>query len=97
MHYLLFYELAGDYLERRSAFRAEHLELARRAEKRGEIVLAGALADPADRAVLLFQGDSQSVAEEFARKDPYVVNGLVTSWTVRPWTTVVGKDAAHSV
>lgn len=97
MHYLLFYELADDYLERRPEFRAEHLALARRASERGELVLAGALADTADRAVLLFQGDSPAAAEEFARNDPYVLNGLVTSWAVRPWTTVVGADAAHPV
>ncbi len=29
--------------------------------------------------------------------DPYVLNGLVTRWWVREWTTVVGKDAAHPV
>lgn len=94
MHYVLFYELAEDYLERRGLFRAEHLELARLAAARGDLVLGGALAEPADRALLLFQGDSLAAAEEFARQDPYVVNGLVTAWSVRLWTTVVGADAA---
>lgn len=93
MHYLLMYELSPDYLERRGAFRDEHLQLAWDAQERGEIVIAGALADPADTAVLLFSGDSPEAAERFAKADPYVLNGLVTSWRVRPWTTVVGKDA----
>jgi len=91
MHYLLFYELVPDYLDRRGEYRAEHLDLARKANERGELVLAGALADPADRAVLLFEADSSAPAEAFARADPYVTNGLVTAWAVRPWTTVVGK------
>jgi uncharacterized protein len=94
MHYLLFYETTDDYLERRGEFRAEHLGLARDAHKRGELILAGALANPADGAVLLFQGDSPAAAEEFARKDPYVKNGLITKWHVREWTTVVGDNPA---
>ena len=97
MHYLLIYELAPDYLERRGAFRTEHLQLAWDAQQRGEIVIAGALADPADTAVLLFTGDSPDAAERFARADPYVTNGLVKSWRVRQWTTVVGADASNPV
>jgi uncharacterized protein YciI len=97
MHYLLFYELAPDYLERRPAFRNEHLALAWQAHERGALVLAGALAEPADRAVFLFQGDSPAVAEQFATSDPYVRNGLVSTWSVRPWTTVVGEAAATPV
>lgn len=95
MHYLLFYETSADYLERRSEFRAEHLALAWLAVGRGEMVLAGALGDPVDGAVLLFQGDSPEVAERFVRSDPYVKNGLVTRWRVRPWTTVVGPGATN--
>jgi uncharacterized protein YciI len=60
-------------------------------------VIAGALADPADTAVLLFTGDSPEAAERFAKADPYVIQGLVKSWRVRPWTTVVGKDASTPV
>jgi uncharacterized protein len=94
MHYLLIYEVADDYVTRRTAFRAEHLALANAAVERGELVLGGALADPVDGAVLLFRGESAAVAERFAVVDPYVTNGLVTRWRVRKWTTVVGKDAA---
>jgi uncharacterized protein len=94
MHYLLFYEVVPDYAERRAAHRAVHLAHARDAHARGELVLAGALADPVDGAVLLFQGPTPEAAEAFARADPYVTNGLVTRWHVREWTTVVGDDAA---
>lgn len=91
MHYLLFYDVVSDYVERRRPFRDEHLGLARAAHARGELVLGGALADPVDGAVLLFRGDSPAAAEAFAREDPYVRNGLVTAWRVREWTTVVGE------
>ena len=90
--WLLLYDVAPDYLERRGEYRAEHLGLAAAAHERGELVLAGALADPADGAVLVFRGDDASAAEAFAAADPYVRNGLVTSWRVRPWTVVVGGE-----
>lgn len=90
MHWLLLYELVDDYLERRGALRPEHLGLAEAAHERGELLMAGALADPADRAVLVFVGDDASRAEVFARADPYVREGLVRSWEVRPWTVVIG-------
>jgi len=93
MHYLLFYDVIDDYGERRLPLRAAHLAHARAAVERGELVLGGALANPLDQAVLLFQGSSARVAERFAEEDPYVLNGLVRAWRVREWTTVVGRDA----
>ena len=93
MHYLLIYDVVGDYVQRRGAFRQEHLRLAREAVERGELVLGGALAQPPDGAVLLFKGDSPAAAEAFAVADPYVRNGIVTRWRVREWTTVVGPGA----
>lgn len=94
MHFLLLYDVVDDYVERRTAYRDEHLALARAAHRRGELLLGGALAEPVDGAVLLFTGDSPAVAERFAVADPYVRHGLVTRWRVRPWTTVVGNDPA---
>jgi uncharacterized protein YciI len=96
-HYLLFYDVGEDYLQKRVAFRSRHLEKAWRAHARGELVLGGALAGPVDGAILLFRGDSPQVAEAFARADPYVTNGLVLRWRVREWTTVVGDQAADPV
>jgi uncharacterized protein YciI len=94
MHYLLFYEVGEDYLSRRAEFRNAHLDWAWKASERGELLLGGALANPADGAVVLFKGDSPEVPERFAKADPYVTNGIVKRWYVREWTTVVGEDAA---
>jgi uncharacterized protein YciI len=91
VYFLLFYDVVPDHAERRKEFRAEHLEYAWAACDRGELVLGGALADPIDGAVLLFRSESPSVAEQFAAGDPYVLQGLVTRWRVRAWTTVVGR------
>lgn len=97
MHYLLIYEGVPDYITLRAPFRKQHLTLAKAAHARGEILLAGALANPADGAVLVFQGDSPKAAEDFAKADPYVLNGVVKSWRVREWTTVVGDDATVQI
>lgn len=97
MHFLLFYELAADYLARRGEYRAEHLALAWEYADRGEFLLGGALGDPVDAAVLVFRCDSPETVERFVLSDPYVANGLVSSWRVRPWTTVAGELAATPV
>jgi uncharacterized protein len=97
VHYLLMYDVVPDYVERRAAFRDEHLSLAWDAHARGELVLGGALDEPVDGAVLLFRGDSPAAAEAFAARDPYVRHGLVTRWRVRTWKTVAGTDAATPV
>jgi uncharacterized protein YciI len=91
-YYALFYEVVDDFIARRGAYRDEQLGLARESHARGELVLAGALADPADGALIVFQGESAATAEVFARQDPYVKNGLVTNWKVRSWTVVVGNE-----
>jgi uncharacterized protein len=95
-YYLLEYALIDDYLARRAAFREEHQALAREAHRRGELILAGALAEPPDRAVLVWRTDDRSVIERFADGDPYVRNGLVTSWTIRSWTVVIDEAAREA-
>jgi uncharacterized protein YciI len=94
-YFALFYETVGDYVARRAQFRDQHLTLARDAHARGELLLAGALADPVDRALLIFRAADKQMVEDFARRDPYVTNGLVSRWEVRPWTVVIGNDPAE--
>lgn len=96
-HFLLFYDVSDDYMERRGEFRDAHLGKAWAAHSRGELVLGGALNDPTDTAILMFRSETPAVAEAFAQTDPYVLNGLVKQWRVRQWTTVVGEWAATPV
>ena len=93
MHYLLFYEYVEDAVARRAPFREEHLRLAREALGRGELLMGGAFAEPVDGAALLFRADQPSTVEAFVRGDPYVANGVVTRWRIRPWTVVIGPPA----
>ncbi|BBE16701.1 hypothetical protein AQPE_0844 [Aquipluma nitroreducens] len=90
-YYILFYTTVDNYVEKRVPFREEHLNLAQKAYQNGSLVMGGALDDPADSAMLIFKGDSPEVATEFAQNDPYVKNGLITEWKVRPWVVVVGN------
>jgi hypothetical protein len=94
-YFLLFYETVDNYVEKRAPYRAQHLELARDAHARGELLLAGALAEPADGAVLVFRAPDQGAVEDFVRRDPYVQNGLITTWRIRPWTVVIGNDPSE--
>jgi uncharacterized protein YciI len=89
VHLVLEYALADDYLQRRAALREEHLALLRAAHERGELLMAGALPDPYDRALLVWTAPRE-VVERFAESDPYVVQGLVKGWTIRQWDVVVG-------
>ncbi len=92
MYFALFYDVVDDYVVRRQPFRAEHLALATEAQRRGVLVLGGAL-EPPDAALLVFRCDSAAEVEAFVARDPYVRNGVVRSWRVRPWTVVVGSAA----
>ena len=96
-HFLLFYEATADYATKRAPYRKKHLEHAIAAHRHGDLLLGGAFANPVDGAVIVFQGESSKAAEDFAKADPYVINGAVTSWHVREWTTVVGDNPSVNV
>ena len=90
MHSLLFYDYVDNIVERRAPFREEHLTLAGEMHEQGILLMAGALTEPVDGAVFVFTTDDRSVVEDFVARDPYVRNGLVTSWRIRSWNVVIG-------
>jgi uncharacterized protein YciI len=94
-HFLLIYDLAPDYLDRRGAFRNAHLALAWEEADAGHLLLGGAAGDPVESALLLFT--DADAAARFAQSDPYVREGLVIGWRVIPWTTVVGAASATPI
>lgn len=94
-YFALTYEVVDDFVNRRTPFRPAHLKEVRDAHARGELIMAGALAEPAG-AMLIFRAADRSTAENFAKADPYVHEGLVKAWTVRPWTVVVGQDPSET-
>lgn len=90
MYFVLFYDYVPDVLEKRTPYRPDHLSLAREAHAGGRLLLAGAFDPPADGALFVFKADSAAEVEDFVRRDPYVKNGIVTGWRVKPWTVVIG-------
>jgi uncharacterized protein len=91
VYYLLLYELVDDYMERRPRFREEHLRLAREANERGELLLAGAYADPPDGAALVLRVDHDSGVKDFVAHDPYIREGLVKQWAIHRWNVAIGE------
>lgn len=91
-YYILTYDIVPNFADRRAPFREAHLRLVRESHERGHVLLAGAVGDPPEQALLVFTADSAAPVEDFARADPYVTNGLVTGWRVRPWNVVVGGE-----
>ena len=91
---LLYQQVCDNYVDKRGAYRDEHLALARESYDRGELLLGGAFTDPIDSALLVFQGSDASVVEKFVARDPYVQNGLITRYAIRTWNVVVG-NAPH--
>jgi uncharacterized protein YciI len=94
-YFALTYDVVDDFISKRTPFRPAHLQEVRDAHGRGELVMAGALGDPAG-ALLIFRAADKSAVERFATADPYVKEGLVKKWTVRPWTVVVGQDPSET-
>jgi uncharacterized protein YciI len=94
-YFALMYEVVEDFANKRTPFRPAHLKEVRDAQARGELIMAGALGEPAG-ALLIFRAADKFTAEAFANNDPYVKEGLVTKWKVRPWTVVVGQDPAET-
>lgn len=90
-YYILTYHLTDNYLQDRGQYRTKHLQLATESSEKGELVLGGALDSPADTAYLIFKAESEEIASDFAKNDPYVKNGLIKEWKVRKWNAVVGS------
>jgi hypothetical protein len=86
----LFCDLAEDYLERRGEFREEHLELARAAHERGDLLLAGPFSEPYDRSLFVWATEDETVVRQFVEADPYIRNGIVAGWEIRKWTVAIG-------
>jgi uncharacterized protein YciI/heme-degrading monooxygenase HmoA len=93
-YFAVFYDVVDDFVSRRAAFREKHLGRVSESYARGELVLAGALTDPADRALLVFHAQDKGIVESFVHNDPYVTGGLVKKWEIRPWNVVSGNEAS---
>ena len=87
-YHVLQYKYVPDILEKRDPYRAEHLQGAKDMAAASKIVMAGALTDPVDGAIFVFKNVTKDEIEAFVRKDPYVTNGLVPEYQIRPYMVV---------
>jgi uncharacterized protein YciI len=81
------YEYVDNMLERRKPHREAHLERVHATKARGELVNAGAIGE-AERAMFVFAPGTDDRARAFVERDPYVLAGLVSEWTVTTWNVV---------
>ena len=82
-YYILFYKTDDDFIEQRKPFRTNHLQIVKQGLEDGTLIMGGALDEPADEAIIVFK--DKTSAETFAANDPYVKNGLIKKWEIRPW------------
>lgn len=86
---LLVYDYVDDILTRREEHRAAHLEHARAAKERGELLNVGAVGAPPSGALFVFADIGVGAVEQYAAEDSYVRAGLVVGRRVEPWAVVV--------
>jgi uncharacterized protein len=83
MKYVLQYQAADDVREKAPAHFQAHCAHWDRYRKEGTLLMVGPFADPDRGAMGIFT--TREAAHEFAEEDPFVVNGVVKSWTILEW------------
>ncbi|GLC50262.1 hypothetical protein PLESTB_000360200 [Pleodorina starrii] len=91
-YFLLEYKYVPDILEKRTPFRAAHIDGAKKQAEAGKMVMAGAFGETPDGALFVFKDSTREEIEQFVQADPYVQNGLVPSWQIKPYAVVVGPN-----
>jgi hypothetical protein len=82
--YVLFYESADNVAEKAPLHFAAHSAFGRAFHERGSLVAYGPFGNPQDEgSMAVFT--SRETAEDFARDDPFVLNGVVRNWYIREW------------
>ena len=88
MKYVLTYRAVEDFLPLAQEFGAAHVARLHEFHDRGVLLMVGTFEEPMNGdAMGIFT--SREAAEEFVAGDPFVVNGVVAAWTVRPWYEVL--------
>jgi uncharacterized protein YciI len=83
----MFYEVAPGGLEKARENFPGHRARIDEFHARGELLMVGTWANPAEGALAVFS--NREAAEAFAKGDPFVLNGVVGTWTLRDWNEVL--------
>ena len=91
MKYVVFYESAEDVAAKAPAFFAEHVARYQKYVQEGSLLMIGTFADPQrDGSMAIFA--TREAAEEFVSGDPFVLNGVVRSYTIKEWNEALTRD-----
>ena len=88
MKYVMRYRAVEDFLPLAQQHGAAHVARLHEFHDRGVLLMVGTFDEP-------MTGDAMGVfttreaAEEFVAGDPFVLNGVVATWTVRPWDEIL--------
>lgn len=88
--HVLQYDYVADALEKRKPYREAHLAFMGKQIEKGNVVLGGALDNPPTGGLIILRNLSSSDIEKLAQQDPYVINGIVTKYAIKPYIAVVG-------
>lgn len=84
--YVLQYESAADVRTKAAAHFAAHKARWNEFLDQGTLLMIGTFTD-LEGSMAVFS--TREAAEEFARSDPFVLNGVVSSWRVREWNEAI--------
>lgn len=87
MKYVLYYQSSPDVATLAPLHGAAHRASWKEYLSNGTLLMIGPFANPREGAMAIFT--TREAAEEFAKGDPFVLNGVVTSWVVREWMEAV--------
>ena len=90
MKYVLLYESAQVASSKAPKHGKAHQARLDDFRSRGSLVMTGSFTNPEDGSMSIFT--SREAAEEFIREDPFVVNGVITSWHIGEWDEVNGAS-----
>ena len=71
----------------------EHLSRLWAEADAGRVLLAGGAGDPVSEGIIVWDVDDPAEIHAYAQSDSYMKAGLITSYDVVPWRTVVGQQA----
>jgi uncharacterized protein YciI len=87
MKYVLIYDSADDVAQTAPVHFAAHRARWKDFQADGTLLLIGPYSDQSG-ALAVFT--TRAAAEEFARSDPFVLNGVVRGWSVKEWAEALG-------
>ncbi|GAA4590933.1 hypothetical protein GCM10023194_48920 [Planotetraspora phitsanulokensis] len=87
MKYVMFYDSGDDVASKSPAHFAAHRARLDEFHDQGTLLMVGTFGDPQNEgSMAVFT--TREAAEEFAREDPFVLNGVVRNWYVREWNEI---------